>query len=132
LNADKTDAQNIEVLSKKHDEFERALQMQESRLNEIKSTAENLIKKEHSKSNHIKERQNEIFARWKELKEDLIQKFKEVGEVQTLQEFWKTADEYDEWLDEKIVIAEQPIKVKIIFMIKILKLFCSGYFQSTL
>ena len=57
----------------------------------------------------VQKRHEEIMTRWEQLKKDLVKKNKEVGEVQTLQEFWKLAEDYDEWLDEKIVIAQQPI-----------------------
>lgn len=96
-------------MSKKHEDFDRALQLQESKVVQLNEAAENLINSSHSKSDLIAQRRDEIFARWKQLKDDMVQKHKEVGEIQTLQEFWKTADEYSEWLDEKIVIAEQPI-----------------------
>ena len=78
-------------------------------MTEIEEAAEKLISENHSKSPEIAAHRDEILAKWKKLKDDMVQKHKEVGEIQTLQEFWKTGDEYSEWLNEKIVTAEQPI-----------------------
>lgn len=90
-------------------DFERALKLQESKVCEIEAAAEKLISENHSKSPEIESHRDEILGKWKQLKDDMVQKHKEVGEIQTLQEFWKTGDEYSEWLNEKIVTAEQPI-----------------------
>ena len=109
MNADHGDQQNIEVLSKKHEDFDRALKLQESKVAQINEEAEKLIAAEHSKSEMIASRRDDIFAQWKSLKDEMVEKHKEVGEIQTLQEFWKTADEYSEWINEKTVIAEQGI-----------------------
>ena len=109
LNAQDNNQQNVEVLMKKHEDFDRALKLQESKINAIVTEADNLIEADHSSKEKIASRKEEILQRWNGLKEQLTAKHKEVGEVQTLQEFWKTSEEYDEWLDEKIVVAKQPI-----------------------
>lgn len=109
LNAQDNNQQNVEVLMKKHEDFDRALKLQESKINAIVAEADNLIEADHSSKEKIASRKEEILQRWNGLKEQLTAKHKEVGEVQTLQEFWKTSEEYDEWLDEKIVVAKQPI-----------------------
>ena len=101
------DSDNVKLMIKKHEDFDRAIKLQESKMGSLVDDADKLAG--DSAGDLVQKRKDEIMERWEQLKTDLTKKNKEVGEVQTLQEFWKQAEDYDEWLDEKIVIAEQPI-----------------------
>ena len=117
------DNDNVALMIKKHEDFDRAIKMQESKMASLIDDADKLSGRAYTFVNFpvdnlfsgdsagdlVQKRKDEVMERWEQLKKDLTQKHKEVGEVQTLQEFWKMAEDYDEWLDEKIVIAEQPI-----------------------
>ena len=51
------------------------------------------------------------FFRWANLKEALIEKRKELGESQTLQQFSRDADEIENWMLEKLQLAEEKIEI---------------------
>ena len=51
------------------------------------------------------------FFGWANLKEALIEKRKELGESQTLQQFSRDADEIENWMLEKLQLAEEKIEI---------------------
>ena len=75
---DNKDNQNVEVLMKKHEDFDRALKLQESKINSICAEAKKLTDQEHSLSELITTRRDEILKRWDQLKQELLRKHKEV------------------------------------------------------
>merc|ERR1719458_2354665 len=55
----------------------------------------------------IEEKKQEVLARWQKLKEALIKKRSKLGESQTLQQFSRDADEIENWMLEKLQLAEE-------------------------
>ena len=58
----------------------------------------------------IDEKKQEVLARWQKLKEALIEKRSKLGESQTLQQFSRDADEIENWMLEKLQLAEEETK----------------------
>merc|ERR1719458_2417782 len=62
---------------------------------------------EHYAHEAILAKKEEVLTRWANLKEALIKKRAELGESQTLQQFSRDADEIENWMLEKLQLAEE-------------------------
>ncbi len=114
LAADDTDSaaaggegENVEALIKKHEDFDKAISNQEEKIESLSTYADQLIGSDHYGSSDIDGKKKEVLARWQELKEALIQKRSKLGESQTLQQFSRDADEIENWMLEKMQLAEE-------------------------
>ena len=96
------DDKTVDALIKKHEDFNRAINMQEDKMQALKEFADQLVEHEHYDKNGIKEKCNEVLARWGSLKENMIANRSRLGDVQTLQAFIRDADEMEIWINEKL------------------------------
>ncbi|KAK6196167.1 hypothetical protein SNE40_001445 [Patella caerulea] len=105
LAGDAVDGDNVETLIKKHEDFDRAINSQEEKINSLQQFAEQLINSEHYAGGAVSDKRNQVLERWSQLKDDLIKNRSKLGEAQTLQQFSRDADEMENWLQEKLQIA---------------------------
>ncbi|XP_071821753.1 spectrin alpha chain, non-erythrocytic 1-like isoform X5 [Apostichopus japonicus] len=96
---------SVEALIKKHEDFDKAIAQQESKINALASFADQLVNAGHYDGPYISEKKDEVLARWQKLKEALIEKRSKLGESHTLQQFSRDADEVETWIMEKIQVA---------------------------
>ncbi|XP_071500194.1 spectrin alpha chain, non-erythrocytic 1-like [Diadema antillarum] len=96
---------SVEALIKKHEDFDKAITLQEQKINAIESFAQQLINNDHYDSPAIGDKRDQILARWQSLKAALIEKRSKLGESHTLQQFSRDADEVEAWITEKIQVA---------------------------
>lgn len=66
-----------------------------------------MISTDHYDKSAIVNKRDQIFDRWNRLKGALIEKRSKLGESQTLQQFSRDADEVENWIAEKISIAQE-------------------------
>ncbi len=111
LAADDTDGgeggENVEAMIKKHEDFDKAISNQEEKIESLSTYADQLVASDHYGKDDIDSKKKEVLSRWEELKEALIQKRSKLGESQTLQQFSRDADEIENWMLEKMQLAEE-------------------------
>ncbi|ESO95207.1 hypothetical protein LOTGIDRAFT_202396 [Lottia gigantea] len=105
LAGDTVDGDNVETLIKKHEDFDRAINSQEEKINSLQEFAEQLVHSEHYDADAVNLKRDQVLDRWSKLKDDLIDNRSKLGEAQTLQQFSRDADEMENWLQEKVQIA---------------------------
>lgn len=115
INAEEVDSKgdNVEMLIKKHEDFDKAINGHEEKIAALQVLADQLIAQNHYASDSIDEKRNQVLERWRHLKEDLIEKRSRLGDEQTLQQFSRDADEIENWIAEKLQLAtEESYKVR--------------------
>ncbi|XP_052259701.1 spectrin alpha chain-like isoform X3 [Dreissena polymorpha] len=105
LSGDQVDGDNVETLIKKHEDFDRAIDGQQEKIQALQVFADQLIGGEHYDADAIEDKRDQVLVRWKNLKDALIDNRSKLGEAQTLQQFSRDADEMENWLQEKLQIA---------------------------
>ncbi|PVD22109.1 hypothetical protein C0Q70_17913 [Pomacea canaliculata] len=105
LAGDTVDGDNVETLIKKHEDFDRAINSQEEKINALQQFADQLVTSSHYDSPAIQDKRDQVLDRWSKLKDALIDNRSKLGEAQTLQQFSRDADEMENWLQEKLQIA---------------------------
>ncbi|RWS27338.1 hypothetical protein B4U80_10632, partial [Leptotrombidium deliense] len=106
LDSDDMGGDNVEALIKKHEDFDKAINSQEEKIRALCALNDQLTASNHYASPDIKEKKDQVLDRWQHLKEALIQKRSKLGESQTLQQFSRDADEIENWIAEKVQVAE--------------------------
>ncbi len=109
LKSDEVDNEgdNVESLIKKHEDFDKAIGSQEEKIESLSILADQLVASNHYAEDDIKAKKADVLARWQKLKEALIEKRSKLGESQTLQQFSRDADEIENWMLEKLQLAEE-------------------------
>ncbi len=101
------DGDTVEAMIKKHEDFDKAIGNQEEKIESLTTYADQLMASEHYAVKDIQNKKNEVMARWSDLKQALIDKRSKLGESQTLQQFSRDADEIENWMLEKLQLAEE-------------------------
>ncbi|CAL8322047.1 unnamed protein product [Lota lota] len=96
---------SVEALIKKHEDFDKAITVQEEKIAALQSFADQLIGADHYAKPEIFNRRNEVLDRWLRLKTQMIEKRSKLGESQTLQQFSRDVDEIEAWISEKLQTA---------------------------
>lgn len=109
LNTEEVDSKgdNVEVLIKKHEDFDKAINGHEEKIAALQVLADQLIAQQHYANKLIDDKRNQVLERWRHLKEDLIEKRSRLGDEQTLQQFSRDADEIENWIAEKLQLATE-------------------------
>ncbi|KAG5834943.1 hypothetical protein ANANG_G00266900 [Anguilla anguilla] len=96
---------SVEALIKKHEDFDKAINVQEEKIAALQSFADQLISANHYAKPDISNRRNQVLDRWRRLKAQMIEKRSKLGESQTLQQFSRDVDEIEAWISEKLQTA---------------------------
>ncbi|KAA0719870.1 Spectrin alpha chain, non-erythrocytic 1 [Triplophysa tibetana] len=96
---------SVEALIKKHEDFDKAINVQEEKIAALQSFADQLVSADHYAKPDIFKRRNEVLDRWRRLKAQMIEKRSKLGESQTLQQFSRDVDEIEAWISEKLQTA---------------------------
>uniref|UniRef100_A0A0G2K1E7 Spectrin alpha chain, non-erythrocytic 1 n=1 Tax=Rattus norvegicus TaxID=10116 RepID=A0A0G2K1E7_RAT len=96
---------SVEALIKKHEDFDKAINVQEEKIAALQAFADQLIAVDHYAKGDIANRRNEVLDRWRRLKAQMIEKRSKLGESQTLQQFSRDVDEIEAWISEKLQTA---------------------------
>uniref|UniRef100_A0A8C7S6A5 Spectrin alpha chain, non-erythrocytic 1 n=1 Tax=Oncorhynchus mykiss TaxID=8022 RepID=A0A8C7S6A5_ONCMY len=96
---------SVEALIKKHEDFDKAINVQEEKIAALQSFADQLVGADHYAKPEISKRRNEVLDRWRRLKAQMIEKRSKLGESQTLQQFSRDVDEIEAWISEKLQTA---------------------------
>uniref|UniRef100_A0A8C6YIH4 Spectrin alpha, non-erythrocytic 1 n=1 Tax=Naja naja TaxID=35670 RepID=A0A8C6YIH4_NAJNA len=96
---------SVEALIKKHEDFDKAINVQEEKIAALQSFADQLISADHYAKGVIATRRHEVLDRWRRLKAQMIEKRSKLGESQTLQQFSRDVDEIEAWISEKLQTA---------------------------
>ena len=108
LKADDVDSEgdNVESLIKKHEDFDKAIASQEEKIEALTTYAEQLIQSANYAKTDIEAKEKEVLSRWEMLKKALTEKRRILDEGVTLQQFSRDADEIENWMLEKLQLAE--------------------------
>ncbi|XP_025060781.1 spectrin alpha chain, non-erythrocytic 1 isoform X7 [Alligator sinensis] len=96
---------SVEALIKKHEDFDKAINVQEEKIAALQAFADQLISADHYAKGVISNRRDEVLDRWRRLKAQMIEKRSKLGESQTLQQFSRDVDEIEAWISEKLQTA---------------------------
>lgn len=99
------DDDNVEILIKKHEDLNKAISIQEEKIDNLKKLADKLIDKNNYAKDTIKNKRDQVLDRWNLLKDALIQKRSKLGDSQSIQQFSRDADEIEKWITEKLQMA---------------------------
>ncbi|XP_067948494.1 spectrin alpha chain-like isoform X2 [Watersipora subatra] len=101
---------NVESLIKKHEDFDRAIKVQEEKIAAVQRFANQLVDSEHYDSSNIEDKRDQVMERWDLLKAALIENRSKLGEAQNLQQFSRDCDGLEAWIAEKMqAIGEEPV-----------------------
>uniref|UniRef100_A0A7E4VTH7 Spectrin alpha chain n=1 Tax=Panagrellus redivivus TaxID=6233 RepID=A0A7E4VTH7_PANRE len=106
LNQDDS-SDNVESLIKKHEDFDKAIASQQEKINNLGDFSNRLITNNHYDAPAVNEKMQQIQDRWERLKAALVAKRSKLGESQTLQQFSRDADEIENWISEKLQVAQE-------------------------
>ena len=109
LKSDEVDSEgdNVESLIKKHEDFDKAIGSQEEKIESLSIFADQLIASDSYAKDKVEEKRLQVLERWKNLKEALIEKRSKLKDSETLQQFSRDADEIENWMLEKLQVAEE-------------------------
>uniref|UniRef100_UPI00358EF662 spectrin alpha chain, non-erythrocytic 1 isoform X2 n=1 Tax=Myxine glutinosa TaxID=7769 RepID=UPI00358EF662 len=96
---------SVEALIKKHEDFDKAINVQEEKIAALQSFADQLTSADHYAKSDIGQRRDEVLDRWRRLKVQMIEKRSKLGESQNLQQFSRDADDIEAWISEKLQTA---------------------------
>ncbi|XP_065647133.1 spectrin alpha chain, non-erythrocytic 1 isoform X2 [Hydra vulgaris] len=96
------DNESTDVLMKKQKDFEKAIAIQEGKIQVLQQTAEDLINANHYNNEIINSRIVAVMTRWETLKEALVDRRSKLGESQSLQSVSKDLDDIESWISEKL------------------------------
>ncbi|XP_048586984.1 spectrin alpha chain, non-erythrocytic 1 isoform X2 [Nematostella vectensis] len=99
---DEDAGEGADALIKKHEDFTRALTVQEEKIGKLKENADTLIAADHYDSPVIAERIAAVLARWATLKQALVERRSKLGESKTIQQFSRDAEDIEVWISEKM------------------------------
>ena len=99
------DDDNVDILIKKHEDLNKAIRIQEEKIENLKRLADNLVENNNYAKESIEDKRDQVLERWNLLKEALIEKRSKLGDTQTLQQFSRDADEIEKWITEKMQMA---------------------------
>merc|ERR1719192_2343908 len=85
---------NVEAMIKKHEDFDKAINNQEEKIESLQTYADQLIQSEHYAGGDINQKKKDVLERWEKLKEALIEKRAQLGEIET-------------WMLEKLQLAQE-------------------------
>lgn len=96
---------NVDSMIKRHQDLGKALAAQEEKIATLVNYAEQLCKQNNYAADRIRGKAAEVEARWRNLKDALLEKKSELGVSQTLQQFSRDADEIEALIQEKLAQA---------------------------
>ncbi|CAH8451535.1 unnamed protein product [Schistosoma rodhaini] len=111
LAGDDVDGNKVDALIKKHEDFNRAITLQEVKIQSLMANADKLLEAGHYDAAAIEAKRGEVLNRWTHLKNAMIDNRSRLGDVQTLQAFIRDADEMELWINEKMQFTmDEPYK----------------------
>ncbi|CAH8834837.1 unnamed protein product [Trichobilharzia szidati] len=111
LAGDDVDGNKVDALIKKHEDFNRAITLQEVKIQNLIANADKLLEADHYDADQIKAKREEVLNRWTHLKDAMIDNRSKLGDAQTLQAFIRDADEMELWINEKMQFTmDEPYK----------------------
>ncbi|XP_044739331.1 spectrin beta chain, non-erythrocytic 1 isoform X2 [Chrysoperla carnea] len=96
---------SVEALLRKHDAFEKMLQSQLSRVDELQRFAEDILNENHYDSDAITKRLQGVIARRNRLLDSSNNRKKKLTESLHFQQFLRNVYEVENWLTQKLQIA---------------------------
>ena len=81
LNSEEVDSKgdNVETLIKKHEDFDKAINVHEEKIASLQSLGDQFIADDHYASQQIDDKRKQVLNRWRDLKEALIEKRSKLG-----------------------------------------------------
>jgi spectrin alpha len=102
-----TEEADVDSMIKKHEDFDKAIEKQEEKIASLSTFADQLIDSDHYGISEIITKRDDVLQHWDDLKKLLIEKRSKLGESQTLQQFSRSAEEIENWMLEKMQLAEE-------------------------
>lgn len=102
LAGDDVDGNKVDALIKKHEDFNRAINLQEAKIQSLTTGANKLLETDHYDSDAIRAKLTDVLDRWSHLKDAMIENRSKLRDVQTFQAFIRDADEMELWITKKM------------------------------
>ncbi|CAJ0599218.1 unnamed protein product [Cylicocyclus nassatus] len=98
---------NVESLVRKHEDFDKTVISQQEKIAELQQFASRLINNDHYEKDAVVRKLHMILERWEHLKSALTEKRGKLREYQSLEQFSCDADEIENWITEKLQVAQE-------------------------
>ncbi|XP_022101019.1 spectrin alpha chain, non-erythrocytic 1-like isoform X4 [Acanthaster planci] len=95
------DLEQVQILQKKFDNFQKDLAANESRLDEINEQSKELPVDESPEDDVVRQRVYELNERWKALQRLTEERSEVLGTAHEVQRFFRDADETKDWINDK-------------------------------
>lgn len=95
----------VDAALKRHEDINRAITLQEEKIDAIKQFADQLATQQHYDSPAIEAKRDDVLQRWLKLKNAMLEQKAKLGEAQSLQSFIRDADEIEIWMNDKLQTA---------------------------
>ncbi|XP_038624269.1 spectrin alpha chain, erythrocytic 1 isoform X1 [Tachyglossus aculeatus] len=95
----------LEVLMKKRDALDKAIQSQEEKMEALESFAGRLIEDDHYAKEDISAWLQKLLERWRALKAQMLEERAKLGDFADLKQFYRDIEEIEDWINEKLPIA---------------------------
>ncbi|XP_033642968.1 spectrin alpha chain, non-erythrocytic 1-like isoform X3 [Asterias rubens] len=95
------DLEQVQILQKKFDNFQKDLTANEGRLDEINDTSKELTTEQSPESEVVHRRVYELNERWKALQRLTEERSQNLGTAHEVQRFFRDADETKDWINDK-------------------------------
>ncbi|CAL8071830.1 unnamed protein product [Calicophoron daubneyi] len=102
LVGDDVDGDKVDALIKKYEDFNRAINLQEAKIQTLNESADKLVEMGHYDTPAINAKRAEVLDRWSHLKDAMIVNRGKLSDVQTVQAFMRDADEMELWITKKM------------------------------
>merc|ERR1711981_419155 len=106
------DIEDCEIMKHRFDGFDKEMNANASRVAVVNQLARQLLHVEHPNSEQIIARQNQLNARWGDLRERAEAKREELGSAHGVQTFHIECRETVTWIEDKVRVLEQTDELK--------------------
>ncbi|XP_021945798.1 spectrin beta chain isoform X7 [Folsomia candida] len=106
------DIEDVEILKHRYDGFDKEMNANASRVAVVNQLARQLLHVEHPNSEEIVSRQNQLNAKWSELREKAEAKRDELNSAHGLQTFHIECRETIAWIEDKTRILEETANLE--------------------
>ncbi|XP_059148013.1 spectrin beta chain, non-erythrocytic 2-like isoform X3 [Physella acuta] len=97
--------EQVETLSRKHEAFEKVLDVQKDKLKSVTEHGQQLIDTEHFQASHVKQTMADIKARRKNIHEESAIKKGKLQDSLLYQQFCRDENEAEHWINERLHVA---------------------------
>ncbi|KAJ8309236.1 hypothetical protein KUTeg_014110 [Tegillarca granosa] len=102
-----TTVEQVEALIRKHEAFEKVLDVQEDKLEALKQHGTKLVEEKHFEADKVKQTLAEVTTRRAQIKKSCEERTKKLGDSLLYAQFNRDVVETEGWIDDKLKVANE-------------------------